>query len=76
MAQRTTHKALTRVFKNLSDEDRERVIDYAERLSKGSGGSTGGRESLADGRKGPSYVAAADTDEYDKRAQGDTSSWG
>lgn len=65
MARQTTRKDLTRLFKQLDEDDRERVLDYARRLADGSGTSDGPRKSLAKGSNGPSYLAAADENRYE-----------
>jgi hypothetical protein len=75
MSHQTTRRELRKTINQLSDEDRERVADFARRLSKGSAGSSPSSLAAHDGQ--PSYVAAAGDREYqyekDKR---NTGSWG
>ena len=75
MSHQTTRRELRKTINQLSDEDRERVADFARRLSKGSAGSS--PASLAEHDGQPSYVAVAGDAEYqyekDKRNRG---SWG
>ncbi|WP_262181714.1 hypothetical protein [Haloarcula laminariae] len=62
---RTTRKELRNVFKSLDDEDRERVLDFAERLAGDD--TPNSPESLVDDDPLPSYQAAAGEDMFKRK---------
>jgi hypothetical protein len=75
MSQRTARREVRKTINQLSDDDIERVLNYARRLSKGSAGSS--PSSLAEHDGQPSYVAAAGDAEYQyEQEKRNIGSWG
>jgi hypothetical protein len=74
----TARRKLRQVFKQLDDDDRERVLDFAEQLAGASSSVDAAAKSLTDGEgKVPSYTAAVDPDEYKRRrADQENQTWG
>lgn len=65
MVRKPTAKRLTRLFKRLDDDDREQVIQHAERLADSD--TSKSPESLVEGDTRPSYMAAVDEDAYEQK---------
>jgi len=71
MGRKNARRRLNRLLKSLDREDRDRLINYAKRLSDGeqTAKGTDGSESLVPNDHTPSYTAAVDEGEYQRRRQ-------
>lgn len=58
----TKYDDLRSAFKNLDEDDRERVLRHAEQLEN----KTTSPDSLTDNGSDPSYLAAADPEQYNR----------
>jgi hypothetical protein len=65
MARQTMRKDMRRLFKRLDDDDRERVLKFAEQLAESDSGKT--PESLVEGQSLPSYTAAVSEEAYERK---------
>lgn len=71
MGRKTARRRLNRLLNDLDDDGREQLLEYAKRLSgaEQTAKGAGAAESLVPNDGTPSYTAAADPDEYNRRRQ-------
>lgn len=67
MARKPTFKSLRAAYKRLDTDDRQRLLKHARRLADDDDAG-GDRESLSPDSQ-PSYLAAADTNTYDRKRE-------
>jgi len=68
MPRTTAERRLNSIVKNLDGEDKQQVLDLAERLADGrTAKSHDSAESLVPNDNTPSYTAATDPEEYEAR---------